>query len=107
MKFDFQTSMKQQRELYLSGDATAVERYVRNPPKNKLRFSQAQLKILLDDRNRKWATVLETILIRRPTFVAVGAGHITGKNGLMALLQSRGFTISRVKEQHSLPKKQS
>lgn len=49
---------------------------------------------LHDDRNRAWLPVL----LKRPEqviFVAVGAAHLPGKNGLLNLLKRRGFSLER------------
>jgi uncharacterized protein len=52
---------------------------------------------LIGDRNRAWATLLAQRLKQPGTsFVAVGAGHLIGPNGVPALLQGMGFTVTRV-----------
>ncbi|GMM94311.1 TraB/GumN family protein [Qipengyuania sp. MTN3-11] len=52
---------------------------------------------LLARRNRAWAAQLENLLSApgRP-FVAVGAGHMVGEDGLPRLLEERGFTVRRI-----------
>ena len=52
---------------------------------------------LLTRRNARWIDRIETALQagRRP-FVAVGAGHIEGDDGLIALLRARGWTVTRI-----------
>jgi uncharacterized protein len=49
--------------------------------------------ILLDDRNRNWVGQLRTIMKTSAVFVAVGAGHLVGKNGLISLLRAAGYTL--------------
>jgi uncharacterized protein YbaP (TraB family) len=49
--------------------------------------------ILLDNRNKKWVDQLKQIMKKEPVFIAVGAGHLVGKAGLIALLRSAGFTV--------------
>lgn len=53
---------------------------------------------LLTQRNAAWATPIEGLMKQgRHPFVAVGAGHIGGKDGLIALLEERGWRITRVR----------
>ncbi|NWK95253.1 TraB/GumN family protein [Sphingobium lactosutens] len=45
-------------------------------------------------RNRDWAKAIEPMKGR--PFIAVGAGHLTGRQNLIDLLKAQGFTITRV-----------
>ncbi|CUH64428.1 TraB family protein [Thalassovita gelatinovora] len=51
---------------------------------------------LVEGRNRTWFEILSVELARTPTFVAVGALHLPGENGVLALLQRDGFEITRL-----------
>jgi uncharacterized protein len=53
--------------------------------------------ILLDKRNANWVVQLKTIMKQQPVFVAVGAGHLVGDKGLIALLKKEGYTVKPVK----------
>ena len=49
--------------------------------------------ILLDKRNKNWIVQLKEIMKKNSVFTAVGAGHLVGKNGLIALLRAEGFMV--------------
>ncbi|KAA9034624.1 TraB/GumN family protein [Ginsengibacter hankyongi] len=49
--------------------------------------------LLLNDRNKKWVKELNEIMKTESVFVAVGAGHLSGNNGLIALLKKEGYTV--------------
>jgi uncharacterized protein YbaP (TraB family) len=51
---------------------------------------------LLNDRNKKWIPKIEAIAKEKPTFFAVGAGHLGGKKGLIALLKAKGYKVEAV-----------
>ncbi len=52
--------------------------------------------MLFSRRNHRWAAQLESGLRRGGLFVAVGVGHFPGDDGVLRLLDQRGFSISRV-----------
>lgn len=49
--------------------------------------------ILLDNRNKNWVVQLKEIMKKGSVFIAVGAGHLTGKAGLIALLRAEGYVV--------------
>ena len=49
--------------------------------------------ILLDNRNKNWVEQLNKILPAKNLFIAVGAGHLVGEKGLIALLRKAGYTL--------------
>lgn len=55
------------------------------------------MKALIDDRNKRWVAKLGEILPQQTVLVAVGVGHLPGKNGLIKLLQDKGYTVTPVK----------
>lgn len=54
---------------------------------------QENQEILLDNRNKNWVKQLKIIMPKQPVFIAVGAGHLVGDNGLIALLTKEGYTV--------------
>ena len=53
--------------------------------------------VLLIDRNEKWIPRIEKMIKEKPCFIAVGALHLEGNKGLVALLQSEGYTVTPIK----------
>jgi len=51
---------------------------------------------MLFDRNRSWIPQLEKLFATDGVFVAVGADHTRGDQGVPALLTAKGFTVTRV-----------
>lgn len=52
---------------------------------------------LIDDRNAAWIPKLEAAFKEKPTFVAVGAGHLGGVKGVIKLLRAKGYDVTAVK----------
>ena len=52
---------------------------------------------LLTDRNARWIPRIERIVKGKPTFFAVGAGHLWGDAGVITLLRRAGYTVEAVK----------
>lgn len=79
--------------LWLAGDDAAIARET-----SKGLLSDAELrKVLLVNRNKAWVERIEALLNRgaRP-FIAVGAAHVAGPDGLPAMLAKRGWMVRRV-----------
>lgn len=76
---------------YLSGDGEKL---------NEIMLSQDDFlgasAIFLDQRNQTWAKQLPVILADKPSFIAVGAGHLYGEQGLLTLLKAQGFEITPI-----------
>jgi uncharacterized protein YbaP (TraB family) len=52
---------------------------------------------LLTDRNKVMAKRIDKIVQEQPTFNAIGAGHLYGKDGVIELLRKEGYTMKPVK----------
>jgi uncharacterized protein YbaP (TraB family) len=52
--------------------------------------------LLLYQRNNNWISRMTTIATNKSTFFGVGAAHLGGKNGVIALLRKAGFTVEAV-----------
>ena len=49
--------------------------------------------ILLNNRNKNWIQQLKIIMKKESVFIAVGAGHLVGGQGLIALLRKEGYIL--------------
>lgn len=59
-----------------------------------LSTSPGAMKLLIDDRNERWAKRVDAMLAEPHTyFVTVGAGHLGGPHGLPALLKAHGYKV--------------
>lgn len=56
-------------------------------------YPQTDIKVLLDDRNINWIPEIERIVSEKPSFIAVGAAHLAGDNGVINLLKKEGYTL--------------
>ena len=76
-----------------AGDAPAIERIV-------LRDLQSEPEMytrLLVERNRNWMPAIEALFSRRtPAFLVVGAAHLVGSDGLLAMLRARGYSVTQM-----------
>ncbi|OYU81900.1 MAG: TraB/GumN family protein [Flavobacterium sp. BFFFF1] len=52
---------------------------------------------LLSQRNANWIPRIEKVAIEKPTFFAVGAAHLGGDGGVIALLRKKGYKVEAVK----------
>jgi len=60
------------------------------------RLAQELQRRLIVDRNRRMAERMEPYLRRGGAFIAVGALHLAGEQGLVRLLERRGYTVKVV-----------
>ena len=77
-------------ELYLKGDISAIERFIRA----NLASDKKQFTALITDRNNKMAHKLDSLLKKKDSFFcAIGAGHLAGIDGVINLLRTRGYRL--------------
>lgn len=79
---------------WLAGD---IDRVI-DPTQSTLLADPELREMLLEARNRAWVARLDTVLQDEPqVLIAVGAGHVPGDQGLVALLGLRGYTLRPVR----------
>ena len=50
----------------------------------------------LDNRNKNWIPMIKSNMENKKCFIAVGAGHLGGENGIIRLLQKEGFYLTPI-----------
>ena len=80
-------------QAWKAGDAATVERIVLADVTQEPVLYQR----LLVERNQTWMPEIEKFFARaRPAFVVVGAAHLVGPDGLIALLSAKGYRVEQL-----------
>ena len=83
-------------EAWLEGDSTTLYQLLLAQERASHPEFEAIYRRFYDDRNQAMADRLTELLAGEGHyFVVVGAGHLVGEEGIIALLRRTGFTISR------------
>lgn len=91
---DVATSMDQMLAAWRTGDNDSLAELFVNDMKDD---HPAIYESLLVERNLAWMPIIESMFQDPDTeFVLVGAAHLVGEDGLLKMLESKGYTISSV-----------
>jgi uncharacterized protein YbaP (TraB family) len=77
-------------KAWTTGDMDAIAKEDENGEQPDPMVEEA----VLVARNRDWVKAIEPM--KGAPFIAVGAGHLTGRENLIDLLKAKGFTVTRV-----------
>ncbi|WP_162902885.1 TraB/GumN family protein [Taibaiella koreensis] len=88
----FRLTYAQMLAVYKQQDMPALYQQIIESPDYK-----DDLNTLLFDRNKKWVPAIIDMAKAQPVFVAVGAGHLWGDKGVIALLRQEGYTVEPVR----------
>ncbi len=55
-----------------------------------------QDEVMLFNRNKAWINRIINIVKQKPTFIAVGAAHLGGDRGVIALLRNQGYSVRAI-----------
>ena len=80
-------------KLYKKQDVDELEKTM---DKSSFEFEGYEDDILYN-RNAAWIAEIEKLAIKKPTLFAVGAAHLGGKKGVLALLRKAGFRVRAVR----------
>ncbi len=77
---------------YLSSDLQSLEKLFDDLDNRFDEFTHR----LIKERNERWIGRLDSLMNEKSSFIAVGAGHLPGENGILKLLRTQGYTIERI-----------
>ncbi|MEX1191060.1 MAG: TraB/GumN family protein [Brumimicrobium sp.] len=79
-------------EVYLSQDIDSLHKYMLESDMDFTTFEDN----FLNKRNQKWIPKIKKMIKKNKAFIAVGAGHLGGENGVIQLLINEGYTLKPV-----------
>lgn len=98
-KLNADKEMKEMIKLYVNQDLQELYNYV---TASFVEFEKDPKKIdemlakMLTNRNKKWIPLLSNWMQEKSLFIAVGAGHLAGDEGVINLLKRQGYTVEPV-----------
>jgi len=84
-------------KAFFSQDIVAVKAVMDEKDNNQCDYTPEEEDMLINNRNANWVTLMPQIMTAKPTFFAVGAGHLPGEKGVLQLLKNSGYSIEGVK----------
>lgn len=85
---------KRMLQLYQSKDLSGLMAYMQEE-ENKMYADHAD--VMLDNRNAAWIPKIEAAAKDKPTFFGVGAAHLGGPKGVIALLRKKGYKVEAIR----------
>ena len=82
---------------YAAQDLDTVLRLMEEKEGTKCDPTPEEMAQLLYDRNHNWTKQMPALMQAAPTLFVVGAGHLPGEQGLIKLLQGKGYTVEPLK----------
>lgn len=89
--------MEQIMKAYFAQDLKGIDEAMQMKLNTACDATPEEEETLIYRRNADWASRMSGIMQQHATFFAVGAGHLPGEKGLIALLREAGFTLEAVK----------
>ena len=85
--------LREVSNAYKAQDIDAILKALDMKLNNSCDSSPEEEAAMLDNRNADWIVKMKKIMAEKPTFFAVGAGHLPGEKGLLQKLREEGYTI--------------
>lgn len=85
--------LKEMVEMYKNQDISGMQTMLKDEDEGIADYED----ILLAGRNRNWIPIMAKMMTENATFFAVGAGHLGGEVGVIALLRQEGYEVKPIK----------
>lgn len=92
-EFDLKNEMQELLDMYVSHDIYSMAEAFSEEEAYGYEELEGEL---LVKRNRDWVVKISELIIEKPSFIAVGAGHLAGEHGLIKQLRQTGFTLKPI-----------
>jgi len=89
-------STKRLSVAYMTQDLNLMQQIAEERRGNSCDPSPREMESMITARNQTWAKKLPTLIETAPSFIAVGALHLPGEEGLINLLRAQGYQIEAV-----------
>lgn len=84
--------VKELYQYYITQDMEKLNDFFTNEDEESKEF----MNDLLKNRNNRWLLQMPTLMQKQAIFIAVGAGHLVGEDGLIKGLQKLGYTVNPI-----------
>ncbi len=83
-------------KAFFAQDLEGIEKAMDAKMNNTCDGTPAEKDMLINNRNAEWIKQMPGIMKQKSTFFAVGAGHLPGDKGVLALLKKAGYTVESI-----------
>ena len=87
-------SLRKIAVAYLENDTCSMRDILENLPKNPMLKKEA---MPVSAMNNAWCPVIEQYFAKGPCMIAVGANHLLGDKGLIAMLRRKGYLVEPIR----------
>jgi len=97
LKQDYKSDMKNYDTLlacYLREDLETLGKLMAEETSAYPEFNE----LLLVQRNKSWIAPMRAQMQKESTFFGVGAAHLSGPDGVVAILRAQGFTVTAIQQ---------
>ena len=96
VKDKFEKDKKELEKMYMTYKTKDIDAMQKMTAESENKITSDYQDDMLNNRNANWIPKIETITSTQPTFFAVGAAHLGGPKGVIALLKKKGYTVEPV-----------